>query len=234
MKKELPVLVLVFVLGVMLPLTLATISITPSTPVHTHNDAGQGGKLTRTALTTATGSAALPCAVSVGVTMNEYTFHPYGANDGTCDGIHYFGLGNQADDGSTTGNNVMVENGSLGNAVIRWRYITASDTPEVWVIPDASGNILASWTSDDGIGKVPLTCASCLPALKVNLNDFNTLTIPKATKDLAKEEIQKKGYKLANLPYRQLQKYTQDEAPANWIRKNMKVTEGHLFCKTSC
>lgn len=118
------------------------------------------------ALRTATGSTAVTTAAT-NVAMNDYSFFPKIELDDCATAVHddfplYLGAA-AADDtvgyfslGPASGG----VNCSAGSVDVRWRYVTSSDNPDVWVlVDDLSGNIVAVWESEDPVGATPLRLA---------------------------------------------------------------------------
>lgn len=96
-------------------------------------------------LKTSTGVATSGLGAAIDVTMNDYSFAPSLTNDNANVAVQVIVV---ADPGNTIGRlRLAAQAGAISTA--RWRYITSSDNPAVWVSYDGLGNILAVWMSDD-------------------------------------------------------------------------------------
>jgi len=116
----------------------------------------------KTVIKTATGSSSgsVPAEGDVIITMHDYAFFPniYSATAtfvGNCtsnidDTIGRFGVANLGS--------------SSCSYVVRWRYITASNNPQIWVVRDATSEIIGIWQADDPphaddpFKEVPIRC----------------------------------------------------------------------------
>ncbi len=110
------------------------------------NDVGTGE------LKTATGSFSgnVPnTGAGVTVTMNDYAFFPrVNVTAGAAQDIRMgAAIGSTAD---TVGEFSLTNTtGTTRVSNVRWRYMTASDNPQLWVARDATGAIVAVWESED-------------------------------------------------------------------------------------
>lgn len=170
---------------------------------------------------TAAGSAAYQDNVAYGdhiVSLNDWLYtlsvsHPavggsswqYGASIFPQDGTNLY--------------NFNVQPG-LGNVcTFSWRYLTASDSPVVFLAEDpATGRFGASWCCDDPIPHNPNPLARTgLRVTPIALKELERLSIPAAIVSEAEYLIRTNKMKLHNLPYRALQLHAQSDAPADWL-----------------
>jgi hypothetical protein len=178
-------------------------------------------------LKAATGAASAT-DVTFDVTMNDFAFaasHTYL----TGGGIYTLGAIPMGDPGNTISRVRMIFDGlgATNVGVVRWRYITASDDPRVWIAHDAAGKIVAVWVSDDPTGDdsappiLPL-----MPALTVRRlvsADLAGLGLPPAGLVAADRLIAAMGTRPAHRHFRALQLLTGDPAPSSWILQNCAV-----------
>lgn len=113
------------------------------------------------ALRTATASSAL--TVSASVTMQDYSFFPNIEQD-DCGQTSLGGLGgmsgNQTND--TVGRFDIIITGAAcgsGSMDVRYRYITASDNPDIWIAVNNTSQIVGVWQSEDPADVAPLGIA---------------------------------------------------------------------------
>ena len=114
------------------------------------------GTLPRARLATGTGDSinSTPSAV----TLNEYSFFP-NLNQRSCDGAaargtlhlapNLFGTVGRVYVDATCATQGLSPNNSIWQ--IQWRYLSASDTPSVWVVREADGTVVAVWESEDPV-----------------------------------------------------------------------------------
>jgi hypothetical protein len=174
------------------------------------------------------------------VIFNDYSFFPnFQATTGSS--FESLGLSHSLDDATYVGKCAISTDDAF---VIRWRYITATDTPTVWILIDPDSNeVLATWVSDDPIYREldefvedssglltlqkrkiastesPIQSNTGIPQL-VSIDTLSEITIPKNMKDSADRHIDKHGLKQENRLYRALQFHTKDLAPATWLHQN--------------
>ncbi|OGN28975.1 MAG: hypothetical protein A3I26_03305 [Candidatus Yanofskybacteria bacterium RIFCSPLOWO2_02_FULL_43_10] len=105
-------------------------------------------------LKTATGSTAI--TNSANIAMNDYSFFPNIEQDDCSGGATLSALhastANESND--TVGRfHVIVQSGpcSSGSGDVRWRYVTASDRPTIWLVVNADGSISAVWEGEDPV-----------------------------------------------------------------------------------
>ncbi|MDF2457668.1 MAG: hypothetical protein K0S79_84 [Nitrospira sp.] len=171
------------------------------------------------------------------ITMNDYSFFPSTSVEGSGDVIAKNGTWTPteaADAGNTTGRitvSINLETGAGGGIALtrlRWRYITASDNPDVWVVPDPlTGRIVGAWWSDDALpsGIIPISIPG-LTSVRLSAADLERLAIPIARVNEARDRIRDLKLKEANIPYRALALYAADDAPAVWLIQNCKIGAG--------
>ena len=216
---------------------------------------GNQGTVASGDMKTATGSAAVSAfdntntltIVIADVALNDYSFFPSITTIVTAGaGTAYRGALSSillADPGNTVGRidiaagvqDTASFNGTSAVTTMRWRYITASDTPTVWVISDPVTNkIVASWCADDMLpNDVPgISIHGLPPARKLTMEELASLPIPQSFIDAADKHIASNNLNTANQPYRALQQYTGDTAPAAWILENCQVTSKGVFSAT--
>jgi len=216
-------------------------SPTITSPAVSGNTIGTGAMNTATGATTGTINA----GTIVDFTLNDYSFSP--SITGNVNGMSVFVRG-LADPGDTIGR-LSIKNADVSSHTyaVRWRYITASDEPTIWVIVDqASGEILSAWVSDDPVRyhetvweidqetglttqrkiwrpsvNPPISASdpSCIVQY-VPIAMCSNMGVSQRDINSARRHIGEKGMKEANLDYRALQFHTHEEAPANWIVEN--------------
>lgn len=178
-------------------------------------------------LNTAIGVASVS-AVGTGilnVTMNDYSFSPSITMGTTVDATDVRMLPTKmVDPNNTVGQfSVSWTGGTAGSVTARWRYVTASDQPTVWVIHDATGNILGAWVSDD-----PPPTAGCPiglgkgTAVRIDPNSLAALGVSPDHYSWADAWIAAKKYSSAHRDYRAFQRMTGQDAPASWLLEHTK------------
>lgn len=205
---------------------------------------GTGNSLTNvstSALKTATGSGATFDA-SADFTLNDYAFFPSCTStaagfvhDQTFSLYCHFNTG---DPGNTTGRVRFQFGGTEQGAVgtLRWRYVTASDDPTIWVAYDpATGKIVATWASDDPTpedepGVVVRGCTS----MKMTAHDLESFTELSVTASAAQDYITERQLKMQHQAYRALQLLAKDPAPSRWLLGNghIDTAKGQIRMKT--
>lgn len=163
---------------------------------------------------------------SVDITMNDYAFAPMVYAQSPLDA-----RGRSGGDLGTTQGAIAIVDPNAGDPtnysyVVRWRYVTASDNPDVWVVPDATGQIVACWWSDDALeSEHPPIAAQGLSPIRISAQDLQRLTIPQAAVNQASALIAEKGLKTKHLPFRALSAHVGDDAPSEWFLHNCKIDE---------
>ena len=87
--------------------------------------------------------------VATNITLNDASFSPSLSSDGATASWTVRAFFNITDPGTAVAR-MRLEPGD-GNCTVRWKYVTASDQPTIWVSYDATGKILAIWMADDPI-----------------------------------------------------------------------------------
>lgn len=211
-------------LGMYLTIALGALSISPGMGT---NSVGVGS------LRTATGS--VYSTTDVILTMNDYSFFP-SVTDPTS--TNWDWRPTPIADPVDTVSRIRWATAGSGQLTIRWRYVTASDKPRIWVLHNpATGEITATWVSDDPCTKDDITpCLSDPKGVTVakQFNSSKLEAISLTSQEL--EEARKVSSHPFNLRYRALQIKTNSDSPSKWIHNNMKVrlSDGTLVCKKSC
>jgi hypothetical protein len=222
MKKT--TLILAFLVLAVYPLLMGTLFFSNSSG---SNSIGVGQ------MRTATGSGV---GTSLSVTMNDYSFFPALTTTGASN--HNVASVNIADPVDTIGR--IRDFSGTDTQTFRWRYITASDQPRIWVAYDAvTGTIGGVWVSDDPCTPDDATPCLSRPGMVTKKFLSADLTAPTFSgSDLTKAQayIGNRGYGASQMAYRQLQQKANDVAPALWIFTNMKVnvSNGTLTCQSVC
>lgn len=183
----------------------------------------------KTATGSATGSLGDP-DFSVDLTLNDFSFFP--SITSNVDGAIQVRAVPVADPGNTIARfQLFITNGNAAYTV-RWRYVTASDDPTIWVLHDSSGKIVAVWTSDDPTpgGEPGIRVAGLTPML-VKASDLKNLAPPAHALRAADERIERAGMRSSHRLYRAVQALANDDAPARWILDNCKVGASGLETK---
>ena len=185
---------------------------TLTSPVITGNTVGTGALKTDS-----TGYAT--SAATYTVTMNDYSFFP-SINDtvgGAANAVHAV---TSADPSNTISRfNIVV---GAGTSNVRWRYVTASDDPTIWIMYDpATGAIIGAWSSDDPTGDgSPGVQAPGLISLCLKSADLEHITeLSERAKD-AEDYIKEHKLKLKHQAYRAMQFLSVGRAPAQYIYQN--------------
>lgn len=181
-------------------------------------------------LSTATGSATGAGDTGFAVTMNDFSFFP-SLTINTA-GLANVKTQNLVDPGDTIGRLHIVDGGAGSTAVVRWRYVTASDDPTIWIAYDPlTGAIRATWCSDDPIpNNEPGVAVLGMVSLQFKAADILNLVTPLALA-LADVRIASRKLNLQHRAYRAMQVMTNDDAPSGWIFTNCKVVAGQLVKK---
>ncbi|MGL5935860.1 MAG: hypothetical protein ACRCZI_09585, partial [Cetobacterium sp.] len=196
--------------------------VTLSSPTITGNTVGTG------ALKTATGSTSGVTGVDLNITMNDYSFFPMlfrtGAGVGDASVLNFIGA-----DSSNTIGRLQLEGGAAGSPVgshgARWRYVTASDMPEIWVAyTPTTGGIMAAWASDDPPpGDVPGVEVPGCTSVRLTAKDLEHFSILNSKSKQAEDIIRGTGRRIQHQAYRALQLHANDEAPSLWLLNNCSI-----------
>lgn len=101
------------------------------------------GTITRGKLSTGTGFISQAGGSNRQMSMNDYSFFPSIETQTATDAMITF---NANDSGDTVGRFGI---GNLYQLNMRWRYMTASDNPRIWLIVNKDGSIAGAWESED-------------------------------------------------------------------------------------
>lgn len=196
-------------------------------------------------LKTATGSASVSQFDDSGgagasntsvVTMNDYSFAPAltwvvtGAAiiSGSASDV----ITNMTDPGTTVPRRTVTVNASGGGlgatttAVVRWRYVTASDDPTLWV-RHQGGAIDAVWVSDD---PTPDGSPGIEGGFLVKAWDLDQLDIPDAALQAADDRIAREHLKPQHRLYRALE-VVAGGLPDQWILDHCHVVNQKLVLR---
>ena len=178
------------------------------------------------------------------VTMNDYSFFPSltvadtssnaspgGFSDYGATGAQGSAIGS-TDPANTTGRVRIFARDDLNLTVtttIRWRYVTASDTPEMWLAIDVAGIPLATWSSDDRLSntEVGVVCPNCT-SVRITPADLSHLPIPADRIQAAEDYITRLKLKEENLLFRALQHWVGMQNVAIWLAKAVRVNGSRL------
>lgn len=207
------------------------------------------GLIGTTDLKTATGSATVADSQVGGASgstasnqaLNAYSFFPSLTYDAVQSFATYSGYGDWLAHGDTVDpadqiGRVRLVATSVGDAAassgtttvtLRWRYITASDNPDIWVAYDITGKIKGVWTSDDAIAGIPITVEGCT-SLQVKAADLEAFSLLSTKASDAQAYIQDRKLNMKHHAYRALQLLTEDEAPSRWILEHCTVEQNKL------
>lgn len=195
----------------------------------------------------ATGSASVQASdftgagasASLDVTMNDLSFFPSLTYSRISGEVNDTGSGgwaatNIADPGNEIGRVTLTSTAQVTSGpgdvgfltVLRWKYITASDDPTIYVT-DRDGAIEGLWVSDDPPAKGE---PGCVGGLLVKAWDLAHLTIPEAALAAADERIAREGLKPQHRLYRALE-VVAGGLPDRWIRTHCKVVDGALVMR---
>lgn len=174
---------------------------------------------------TATGSFT-SAGVSFNVTMNDYSFSPSMSSTSVPTASH-LAPWSGTDPSNTIAAYSVTDNS--GTHTARWRYMTASDNPTVWVAyRTLTGEIVGSWVSDDPVlpnNPQPFTMLDALTHLPDPLISYTTISAADILRDggLTAQDMQQgdtmiesKRWSPQHRAYRAVQAKTGDDAPAHW------------------
>ena len=146
-------------------------------------------------------------------------------------------MGNISDPSNTVGRRMLstfaTDSGSTGEGysityTLRWRYMTASDNPEIWLMVDQdTGEVVATWFSDDpppddlpGLQHPDPTLRGRFSSIKLIATDLEAWSVLSAKAQDAEALIRDRGIKMQHAPMRALQLLSGDVAPAVWLAQN--------------
>jgi hypothetical protein len=193
-----------------------------SSPTITGNTVGTGALKTATGSATGSGSSSV-----VNITMNDYSFSPNIQNT-SGDPVLVHAI--PAADSSTEVGRFGLALGAGGSGyTVRWRYVTASDDPVIWVLTDMGGVIVGVWASDDPLpgGVAGLEMPGHTSTL-IKPSQLEQISVLSTKADEAEAYIMDRKLDMANQSYRALQLLAQDRAPSKWLLDNCSLEGGKL------
>jgi hypothetical protein len=116
----------------------------------------------------------------------------------------------------------------------RWRYITATDDPVIWVaVDDATQAIRGTWAADDPAadGGPGLVIAGCT-SMKLTAQDLERWSVLSPAAGVAADYIRDRKLRMQHQAYRALQLLANDAAPARWLLDHCEVKNGAVVVKT--
>jgi hypothetical protein len=200
------------------------------------------GNCNTTALKTSTGVASAS-STTVTFAMNDYSFFPMTWCNGSQAGAlrtHY-----STDQSTTVGALGIYDVAADGTSVgARWRYVTASDNPEMWVIiHPVTGAIIGAWASDDPapVGSQAINVPGYPSAVRLRAQDLEHLSVLSAKAFEAQAVIRDRKLRMEHQAYRALQLLVNDSkpeadpfrdiAPAVWLLENCEMKNGKIEVK---
>jgi hypothetical protein len=160
------------------------------------------------------------------VTFNEYSLG-YTVVQTAGSGLEEALTGPHTSDPGDAAKRISVKDTSGGGSsyLVRWRYLTASDNPVIWMARDrTTGAIMPVWCSDDPTsGDIPGIAVPGCDSVKLTAQDLAALALPQTALDAADALIAAKGLKPEHRLYRALQLHAGEEAPTNWILEHAEL-----------
>ena len=200
--------------------------------VHGQADVSTADLKTATGSATATATTgAPPVETATDITRNDYAFdasYTYSVTAGSTGTLRVEGQ-DTADPSSTVARSrvrlVMDTAPGTTTGVIRWRYMTATDNPEMWVAYDpATGKIVSTWASDDPTPDgSPGVSVPGMVSLRLTAKDLESFTALSAKAQDASDYIKARKLKPKHQAYRALQLHTGDKAPSRWLLNECQV-----------
>jgi hypothetical protein len=203
---------------------------------------GIGGNSVGTgALKSATGSASGSISggpTTINIALSDYAFAPSITQAGTVADLAL--IASMMSDPMDTVARLGVQGTTETNCVytVRWRYMTASDDPTIWVVHDSAGRLMAVWAADDELGgerpAVTVWDASMQAighARRLKSEHLAALSLPPEALAKADEQIARRRLRKAHRCYRALQHHAGDAAPARWILEHCQLVGGHLHSR---
>jgi hypothetical protein len=156
------------------------------------------------------------------IAMNDYSFFPSLQQTANATSNFAFQLQEVADQSTTVGRFQLAATGNAGDTyVIRWRYVTASDSPLIWVCIDGDGKIRKVWCSDDPLpGDEPGIKCPGLTSIKLVSSDLEQMSILSSKASEAEAYIRGKGLRMQHQAFRALEFTAGTMATSEWIRTN--------------
>lgn len=210
---------------------------------------------TATSSATVTDLTGYPDTTMANITLHDYAF-AWSCTMLTGDNIAIRNFNSTADPGNTVGR-IRVSTGASGTTTVRWRYVTASDEPTIWLLVDpATGELTGSWVSDDPPavteeafvddpidGLMMRTQRRILSDPPIMSVGFQSVPVPlamlaqvplsQAALDAADRHIERQKLNPKNLLYRALQFETRTLAPSTWIVENGIYKAGEFRMMTA-
>lgn len=148
------------------------------------------GSVVNSKLKTATGSASVGAPGDTTVNMNDYSFFPSVTSD-EATGKQLW-VASQADPGDTIGRLRINNNvGGTQPVVVRWRYVTASRSPELVLLQDSGGQVVGVWLSQIDSDEPPMSAAGMESVYVAKFPDrLLNLDAEKIFDDLRKGKLQ--------------------------------------------
>jgi hypothetical protein len=170
------------------------------------------------------------------VAMNDYAFFPNCQLTNVTTGPGSFQLYQEADTSTTVGRFRLATTADANDTyVIRWRYVTASDMPEIYIARhNLTGAIHGVWASDDppGDGFQGLTVDGCT-TVRMTATDLEQLSALSDKASEAEAYILDNKLRLQHLAYRSLQLTAGRMATSQWIYQNCVLdVNGKLATKS--
>jgi hypothetical protein len=169
------------------------------------------------------------------IAMNDYSFFPSLQQTANATANFVFQLQEIADQSTTVGRFQLAATGSAGDTyVIRWRYITASDSPVIWLCLDNDGKIRKVWCSDDPLtNDAPGIICPGLTSIKLVSADLEQMSILSDKASEAEAYIRDKKLRMQHQAFRALEFTAGTMATSDWIRTNcMLDLNGKLITKS--
>jgi hypothetical protein len=175
---------------------------------------------------------------STGVVMNDYGFAPsltYSVSGSGGSGSAGMAPQSTSDPGTTVPRLTLSVNATVEDiggtsatttAIARWRYVTASDDPTMWVV-GTEGVLTGLWVSDD---PTPNGEPGLEGGFLVKAWDLDALDIPEAALLAADERIAREGLKPEHRRYRALEVLA-GGLPDRWIWEHCAVVNQKLVMR---
>ena len=174
---------------------------------------------------TSTGSDS--ATIANDIEMDEHSFFPNLVNSNSL--THAIGVYQGAVTGTTVGH-FHITNPPSGTTSAEWRFITASDNPEIWIAIDSMGQIFAAWCQDvpTKSGGPGTKCDGCT-SVRLKAADLENIQFTQDELNRADSLIARKKLRLVHRLYRALEEKAGRPAPSLWILNEMKYVGGKLM-----
>lgn len=189
-----------------------------------------------TSLVTATGSASGNAGSDAALTLNDYSFFPNFQMTTLVTGPGALKLRSIADQSDPVGRVTIAGTGDGTDMYnVRWRYITASDDPTIWIAYNPATGLIASvWASDDPTpGDAPGVLVPGLTSVKLKAQQLEPLSVLNARASAAADLIRARRLRMQHQAYRALQLVANDDAPSRWILENCEMVGGAVRMKAA-